>query len=173
ALAHSWESRADEIVRTAERRVDRTAAARLLAPLVGEADNVADALEEVAFLLTVVPDTARRQAIATLEPLCAIVNESVREYVRALEHARACARVRAAADVDEALVSVDRIAELEHAGDRAERTARATLLSVSGDFRELQATTDIARAFEQASDAVARCARILRAYVLNPDGGTV
>lgn len=170
-LAKTWEARADEMVRNAARRLDRTDAARVLKRLLEEADNVTDALEDTAFLLTLLPDHARPDAVATLHPLADIVTEAVKEYIRCLEYARDCSRLHTHTDVDEALVAIDRIAELEHACDAAERTARTVLFAICADFRELQVLSDIARGFEQAADALARCARMLRDYILNPDGG--
>jgi len=170
ALAKTWEASADEIVRDAVRRADAVAGASTLVGLLVDADEIADALEESAFLLTLLPATPESAGLAALERLAIIVDEAVREYVRCLEHARACARGRTRGDVDEALISAERIAVLEHACDRAERDARALLYTSGGNVREQQLFADIARTLEEATDAIVPCARAIRDYVLHPQG---
>ena len=172
ALAKSWEAKADDIVRDAVRRADALPGTSALVQLLVEADEIADALEESAFLLTLLPDTPEPAGLDALERVAGVVDEAVREYVRCLGHACACARGRSRADVDEALVSVDRIGDLEHACDRAEREARAQLFASGGDVREQQLFAEIARTLEEAVDAIVPCARAIRDYVLHPREST-
>ncbi len=170
-LAKSWETRADEMVRQVSRSLDRADGVQALRRLLGQADDVADALEESAFLLTLVPNAVADDAVAALRPLSDFAGEGTKEYVRCLEYARDIARLPTRADVQEVLVCVDRLAELEHASDAAERAARGTLVSRCTDFRGLQILLDAARGFEQATDALARCGLTIRDYVLSSGPG--
>jgi uncharacterized protein Yka (UPF0111/DUF47 family) len=167
ALAKTWETRADELVTRACRLRDQGAGATILTRLLASADDVADALEETAFLLTLIPSDTESKAIASLRPLAELVCRSAREYVRCLECARELPREPARADVEDVLVAVDHLLELEHESDGEERAVKARLLEGSKDFRELYVLSAIARAFEQSADALARCSLIVRDYVLN------
>ena len=86
-LAKNCEERADEIVRRSSRLLDQTDDGHLLRRLLSQADDVADALEGTAFMLTVVPPNDQK-SIAMLEELAELVNRGAREYVRCLEDAR-------------------------------------------------------------------------------------
>lgn len=166
-LAKAWETRADEIVRQSSRSIDQPDGDHVLGPLLSQADNVADALEEAAFLLTLVPGNHREDRLAPLRGLADLVGDGTKEYVRCLEAARDVARYRAQSDVRDVLLCVERIAHLEHASDAAERAAKATLVGICTDWRELQILFETTRALEQAADALARCARPIRDYVLS------
>ena len=129
-------------------------------------DDAADGLEEAAFLLTLVPEGTNDDGRRPLATLAELVLNGARDYVRCLEHARSLPRGRAGADIDEFLVAVDRVLDFERAADDAERQARATLLSICADFRELHVLSAAARAFEQVADALAHGALTVRDYVL-------
>jgi uncharacterized protein Yka (UPF0111/DUF47 family) len=166
AVAKTWETRADELVIRACRLRDQSDGTNVLARLLVAADDVADALEEAAFLVTLIPDTADARGLAALTGLADLVARSTKEYVRCLECARELPREPARSDVQEALVAIDRLVELGHELDTAERVARACLIEAADDFRELYVLSAIARGFEEASDALARCSHMVRDYVL-------
>jgi hypothetical protein len=65
ARAKAWETRADDLVKRSRLLFEQGAPDAPLPRLLVEADNVADALEDAAFLLTLVPPhlTHRRQAM--------------------------------------------------------------------------------------------------------------
>lgn len=166
-LARGWEARADELVRHSSRMLGRPDGGEPLTRLLAQADDVADALEETAFLLTLVPETATHDHAAALRALADLVGDGTKEYVRCLDYAKDASWSHGPSDVDDVLVCIDRIAELEHASDAAERAAKAKLVSICTDFRELQILFDAARGFEQAADALARCALTIRDHVLS------
>ena len=166
-VAKAWETRADELVIRACRLCDQSAGTHILARLLMTADDVADALEETAFLLTLIPDQANASGLAALSELADLVTRSTKEYVRCLECARELPREAARSDVQEVLVAIDRLVELEHEVDTAERAVKARLIEASHDFRELYVLSAVARGFEEASDALARCSYRVRDYVLS------
>jgi hypothetical protein len=108
AIAKRWETRADELVIRACRLRDQSPGTSILTSLLLAADDVADALEEAAFLVTLIPPAADRKGIAALCDLAELVARSAKEYVRCLEGARALPREPARSDVQDALVAVDR-----------------------------------------------------------------
>jgi uncharacterized protein Yka (UPF0111/DUF47 family) len=171
AFAKEWETRADDMVRNASRAVDPTERAHVLRRLLTEADEAIDALEEAAFFITLVPDDTPAGAAAPVAGLAELVADSVKEYVRAVAYAVEFCRFRARGDLDHVLLAADHVAELEHACDAAERSARATLVVACDDHRQLHVLAEIVRAFEQAADAVARAGGIVRDYVLAPPAG--
>ena len=69
-------------MRRSSRLLDQTGDGHRLRRLLSEADDVADLLEETAFMLTVVPVNIDKKSIAMLEELAELVNRSAREYVR-------------------------------------------------------------------------------------------
>jgi hypothetical protein len=166
-VAKAWETRADELVIRACRVRDQSPGTNLLARLIVTADEVADALEEIAFLLTLIPDHADGRGLGALGELADLVTRSTKEYVRCLEGARNLPREAARSDVQDVLVAIDRLVQLEHEVDAAERAAKARVIETSHDFRELYVLSAVAHAFEEASDALARCSHRIRDYVLS------
>lgn len=166
ALAERWEARADDLVRASTHMLDRVDGGDILRPLLAQADDVADALEEAAFLLTLVPEHPVADAAAAVRPLVDLLYEDSRSYVRCLEYAAAIPHGKPRKDVEAVLVWADRIIELERACDRAERAAKQAIVGASTDGRELYVLFEIVRTLEQAADAFACCARTIRRYAL-------
>jgi hypothetical protein len=169
-LAKTWEDRADVLVQHGS-LVDQPHGADMLAPLLARADKMADALEEAAFLLTLLPDSDGHTRIAALRGLADLVGDGTKEYVRCVEYARAVCRTQTRADIQNVLLCADRIAAVEHAANAAERAAKTTLVGACTDFRELQVLFDVARRLEEAADALAGCALTIRDYVLASKAG--
>jgi hypothetical protein len=68
--------------------------------------------------------------------------------------------------VEDLLVAVDAVIAFEHQSDERERTVKAHLLGVTHDFRELHVLSEVAGCLGDAADGLARCALIVRDYVL-------
>lgn len=169
-LAKTWEARADDIVRRWTRISERIGSGRPFSSLFTAADAVADALEEAAFLLTLVPADRARATSAAFDGLPDLVGQSAKEYVRCLDYAAQVGRGRARADVDAFLRAVDRIAAIEHQCDAAERAAEARLVKEASTFRELHVLSRLVQAFESAADALARCAVLVKDHILSAGG---
>jgi hypothetical protein len=69
-------------------------------------------------------------------------------------------------DLEDFIVAVDRVANLEHDADSADRAARALLIGEAPDFRSLYVVDSVSRAAEEATDALLRSALGLRDHVL-------
>jgi uncharacterized protein Yka (UPF0111/DUF47 family) len=168
ARAKAWESRADQIVRRARTVLKHGAGDNALMRLLTEADDVADGLEEAAFLSTLLADgRASDKGLQSLRELADPMVQGTQAYVRCVECARDAHHLGTPEDVDQFLVAVDTVIGFEHESDERERRARATLVEVAHDFRELYVLLAIAECFEDAADTLARCALMLRDYVLD------
>ncbi len=165
--AASLEHRADEILtgqRQAGRRVEGSDG---VTGLTAMADDAIDALEEAVFLLSLLPPAAVGVVRPILEPVAASAVMSAREHFKAVEIARRIFDGFAPEDLEDFLVAVDRVATLEHQADRADRVARAAVVTEVPDFRSLYLADGVSRGAEDATDALLRSTLGLRDHVLN------
>jgi uncharacterized protein Yka (UPF0111/DUF47 family) len=166
--AKRWETKADDIVnrvRHAERHLPDSKA---VAPLLAEADDVADGLEEVIFLMTLLREhSPGPQAVETLEDLAKLAALSAEEYVKCVDLARAIRRSGTRDDVQQFLIAVDRVITLEHESDETERRAKGQMLKATDSFRALHLLSQIARGLEESVDALARCTLSLKDSVMS------
>jgi uncharacterized protein Yka (UPF0111/DUF47 family) len=165
--AKRWETKADDIVNRARSAQRETPDGELVGRLLPCADNVADALEEATFLLGLL--TAHRPGAGAIDALARLAGSAVdaaEEYVKCIEIARDVRRNGTREDVQQFLVSVDRVIILEHESDEAERGATAAVLTDASDFRTLHLYSEIARAIEASVDALGRCALMLKDAVM-------
>jgi hypothetical protein len=164
-LAKRWSTHADQLVVQASRRVTR-ASEREARQLLVEADGAADALEEAAFMLTLLPDAVDPETLALLVGLADLVADTVGQYVRCLEQGRDLSSTSDYSDVDDFLVGVDRLIDLHRQASAKKRTLTERLLRGPGDFHDLHVVGDVARGFERTSIALARCGAMVRDHVL-------
>jgi hypothetical protein len=165
ALAKGVETRADELVRRSQGVRDRSGGT-VLGSLLTEADQAVDALEQAAFLLTLVPRAAMADGVGALAPLADLVSLATREYVRSLECARDLPREPVRSDLESLLVAVDRLQQIEHDADGVQRSAEAQLVRTCAGFRELHVLSRIVDALEEAADALGRCGLLVRDYAM-------
>jgi uncharacterized protein Yka (UPF0111/DUF47 family) len=166
--AKRWETQADEIVNRARHAQRHVPDAEAIAHLLPAADDVADSLEEAVFLTTLLHEQEPRpEAVDTLEHLARLTVLSAQEYVKCVEVARDVRRSGTRTDVQDFLVSVDRVITLEHESDEAERRAEAAMLTTADDFRELHLLSQIAGGLEGSVDVLARCALMLKDSVMS------
>ena len=167
ARAKTWETRADELVRRSRTVLEQASPGSALFRLLTEADDVADGLEEAAFLLTLAPQThTNRAGLEALRDLADLGTRGAQEYVKTLECAEEARRSGNRDDVEQFLVAVDAVIAFEHTSDDRERAVRAVLIETCSDFRELHVLSGIVGCLGDAADALTRCALILRDFVL-------
>ena len=165
------EAQADEIVRRSSRLLDQTGDGHDLRRLLSEADDAADVLEDVAFLLTLMSAKCDPKGVALLEGLADLVRRGAREYLRCLEDARDLAHPPGRQATERFLVTVDQLAGFREQAGVAERALRAALVRGNIDCRELYVSSAMSRGLEQAAHTLARCGVIVRDYVLNTTSG--
>lgn len=161
------EHRADQLLIRARSQVRRAVGAEVYLRILEEADDAADALEEAAFLLTLLGPGVQL-GDDYLPQLGQLIVDASREYVKGVEAASHLHRRSAREDVQDFLEAVDRIVTTEHEVDGVERrTIEALFAAGSVDFRQAHLAWQLAHNFEVASDAVARAALRLRDHVLD------
>ena len=164
--ARSWEHRADALLSDQRQGARRVEAGDTVATLTATADDAIDALEEAVFLLTLLPSDALELVREILEPLATVTVMVAREHLRVVEIARLVVNGASQDDLEDFLVAVDRVTVLEHDADRADRSARAALVTDAPEFRSLHVADSVRRNAEDATDALLRCALGLRDHVL-------
>jgi uncharacterized protein Yka (UPF0111/DUF47 family) len=165
--AKAWETRADELVKRSRLLFDQAAPDAALAHVLVEGDDVADALEEAAFLLTVVPSgTSPTQAVDELQRFADLIARGAQDYVRCVTCGQDVHRSGGRTELEEFLVAIDAVIAFEHASDDRERAVKALLVETCRDLRSLFVVSEIVGCFESAADALTRCAITLREYVL-------
>ena len=162
-----WERRADALVERVRGLARHSPGAAVYVRLVTEADDVADNLEEAAFLLTLgLPQSGAGAFEGRLQALAALLVTGSREWVKCLESAVHVRRGGAREDLQDFLEAVERVVTIEHQTDDAQREVTAALFVEAVDWRQLNLVLLIAQSLEQAADSLARCALTLRDHVL-------
>ncbi len=166
--AKRWETKADEIVIDVRQARRGMPGSETITRLLVEADDVADALEEAIFMMTLLPDSGSGlQAADTLEPLVTLTVRTAQEYIKCLEMARDLRRSGTRDDVQQFLIAADRVTMLEHESDEADRLAHAVMIRTADNFRTLHLLAQIARGLEESVDILARCALRLKDHVMS------
>ena len=165
-LALSWVSRADQIVRHAGRWLHDSENDHQLRALLAQAESAVSALEETAFLLTLVPHGTDAKMLSALGGLSHLVGGAVRQYVDCLEESRDLSTASVRSDVENFLLTVDRLVDHGRQAHAAKRALTEKLLRGSGDFHQLFVVASLAHEFERAATSLSRCGPIVRDYVL-------
>ena len=167
-LAKRWETRADELlnrVREVARRSGHGAHFRLLTE---QADDVVDSLEEAAYLLTLLPDEPlSAEHSQPLQTLASLLVEGARGYIRCIETARQLEDSNMREDRQDFLEAVDDIIIIEHQTDAEERRFLTLLIQQGTGSRQMHLLSRLTQSFEEAADALARCAMTMKDYVLD------
>jgi hypothetical protein len=152
--AAAWERRADALVDRVRGLARRSPGAQVYPRLLAEADDVADNLEEAAFLLTLgSTGTGAGSYEGRLQALAALLVTGSREWVKCLESATHVRRGGAREDLQDFLEAVDRVVTVG-------------LFATALDWRQLNLVLLVAQSLEQAADSLARSALTLRDHVL-------
>jgi len=135
--------------------------------LIKTADDAADQLEEVCFLLGLFDGTPEPHTWEHLQQLSSILAETTQEWVKALGHAQHVQRHGSSGDSDDFLTAIARVSELEHDADEVERAVTVSAMKKADDFRQLQLLQDIRQGLGNASDSLKRASLILRDHVVD------
>lgn len=154
--AKDWERRADQLVMDARSRAEARPRWEAFAEVVETADDVADALEEAAFLLSLIAADHhqgwRGEVQQTMQLLADAVLGAVQDHVRALEVARTLNEASSAEDHEEFVAALWRVLNAERQCDVLLRDVRRALAEHVSDAATLNLSTDFAQALEAASD---------------------
>jgi uncharacterized protein Yka (UPF0111/DUF47 family) len=134
--------------------------------VVDSVEEANDALEEAAFLLSLMPEEGREgHSLQPLADLGENAVESIAQMIRAVEAAYNLPE-GLQADVTDTLRAIDAVLEEEKKADAALRKAMAAFIVAGPDARMLVLRIGIGRALETATDHLAHAALALRDRVL-------
>jgi hypothetical protein len=166
-LARRWSTHADQLVVEACQRLNWVSE-REVRQLLTEADRAADALEEAADMLTLLPDSVHSETLARLVGLADVVLDAVLQYIHCLEDFRDLSSSFTDSNLERVLIDIERLVDLHHQAIEKRQALAERLLHARGpgDFHDLHVVGDVARGFERTSTAIARCGAMVRDHVL-------
>ncbi|HVJ44099.1 MAG TPA: hypothetical protein VM639_21530 [Dongiaceae bacterium] len=160
------EEKADRLTVQAREIAARVRETGKLRPVIDEVENAADAFDECAFLLSLLPEPNAMQALAPLADLADIAVDSVGQMVRAIE-AASLLPLGQRSDAVDSLQAIDAVVNAEKRADQAARATFAALMSVpAADARALTIGIEMTRQIETATDYLSHGALTLRDRVL-------
>jgi uncharacterized protein Yka (UPF0111/DUF47 family) len=171
ARAKAWERRADHLVMQARQEAERRPRLAPVVRLLSLSDDVADALEEAAFLMGLVSDHHQQgwnaEVRQALSRLAQTVLQAVQEHVKALAIARTLDHASETNDTDAFLAATWNVVRAEKQCDELLRHARREILRSVHDAPALMLANDLALSLELASDRLLAAGYALRALVLD------
>lgn len=180
ARAKAWERRADHIVMQARDEATRLPRWQPVARLLTISDDVADALEEAAFMLSLIADHHQKGWTAevrqALSKLAQTVLQATQDHIRALAIARHLGEQGepgtsgATDDSDAFLAATWAVLRAERQCDDLLRQARRAILHTVQDAPSLMLANDLAMTLELASDRLLSASYALREVVFNKAG---
>ena len=172
--AKEWEHQADEMVTQARQQALRQPRWRPFVQLITRADDVADALEEAAFLIGLMADGHSKgwnsEVRNVVVALAATVLQATQNQVKALAIARALGANSDAADHEAFLAATWEVLEAERRCDGLLRDARRVILNTVHDGASLMLANDLVAALELASDYLLGAAYMLRDIAFDKAG---
>ncbi len=165
--AKNWEHRADHLLATARQRAERQPHWRAVVDLLVQADNVADALEESAFIYTltlVEPINGLPPSVMeVLGKLADTTLVAIQDLVKAIEIARLLDAGIDTTDSDAFLQILWRMLRAERLCDDLLRTARQHIVqTLHAQPAAMLLATELATTIEGASDALVATGYALR-----------
>jgi uncharacterized protein Yka (UPF0111/DUF47 family) len=174
ARAKAWERKADHLVMQARDKAERQPRWRPVARLVEQLDDVADALEEAAFLISLIADRHLKgwddHVRKVLTRLASTVLQATQDQVKALAIARTLGGDSDAVDNDAFLRATWRVLQAERQCDALLRDARRVILGAIQDAPSLMLANDLAGTLELASDLLLAAAYALRDLAFDKAG---
>ena len=168
--AREFEHSADQLVIASREAVERRPEYTPLFRLLETADDAADDLEEVAFLMELlVSFEPGGEVLQELGEFADLLLEASEEWIKALSRAARVdrhGRMSAQDDVRDFLTAIDALIALEHRADEAERALTYAAVKGAKDFRQLHIYSNIANSLEEASDALKWAGLAARDYLL-------
>ncbi|MBT9502594.1 MAG: phosphate transport regulator [Burkholderiaceae bacterium] len=174
ARAKTWERKADHLVMQAREKAGRQPRWQPVARLVEQSDDVAGALEEAAFLISLIADHHLKgwndDVRKVLTRLAGTVLQATQDQVKALASARTLGSNSEPADNDAFLGATWRVLQAERQCDALLRDARRVIFGVMQDAPSLMLANDLAATLELASDRLLVAAYGLRDLAFDKAG---
>lgn len=169
--AKEWEHQADQLVMRARARAEQHPRWEPLARVVERSDDVADALEEAAFLLSLIADGHHDgwngEVRKVMQLLADAVLVATQDHVKALAIVRTLGEGGDGQDQEAFVAALWRVLGAERQCDALLRDARRALATHVTDAATLNLGTDFAAALEIASDHLLATGYGLRRLAFN------
>ena len=166
ARAQRIEKKADGIAVEARGTILRSQASSTIARLVDTAEAAIDELEQAAFFASLVEPSKLAPAVQNpLAGLCDAAVAGTEAAARGLEAAAATAEGDSIDSAD-ALAATDRLTDLEHVADSAERAVTTAVLKDGGEMGAALSALELARALERATDRISALGHLLHQHVM-------
>ena len=169
-----WERQADHLVMQAREKAERQPRWRPVARLVEQSDDVADALEEAAFLISLTAEQHvngwNDHVRKLLARLASTVLQAAQDQVKALAIARTLSANSEATDNDAFLRATWRVLQAERQCDSLLREARRVIIGAVHDAPSLMLANDLAAVLELTSDRQLAAAYALRDLAFDKTG---
>lgn len=174
ARAKEWERKADHLVMQAREKAERQPRWRPIARLAEQFDDVADGLEEAAFLLSLIADDHFKgwnaEVREVLARLAATVFQATQDHVKAVAIARTLGSDSETIDNDAFLAATWQVLQAERRCDAMLREARKRILGAVHDAPSLMLANDLAASLEASSDRLLMAAYALRDVAFDRTG---
>lgn len=172
--AKAWERQADHLVMKARTLAEHQPRWIVFAHLIETADDIADALEEAVFLLSLIgdhqPQGWNAELHQVLSRLADAVCNATQDYIKALAVARNLDSATGAADGDAFLASLWSVLRAERHCDELLRSARRIIIGTLKDAPSLLLVSDLAASLELASDHLLAAGYALRGVTFDRAG---
>ena len=172
--AKVWERKADHLVMRARDYAQRQRRWQPFARLLELSDDIADALEEAAFLMSLIAEDHRQGWNAEVHQILSKLAQSVlsatQEHIKALAIARRLGAGSDGADSDAFLAASWNVLRSERECDELLRAARRTILASIRDAASLMLANDLAMTLELASDRLLVAGYALRDVAFDQAG---
>ncbi|MFY7867830.1 phosphate transport regulator [Roseateles sp.] len=169
--AKNWERQADHLVMQGRERARRQPRWAPFAALLQTTDDAADALEESAFLLSLIADHHHqgwnRELRDCLSQLAQAVLHATQEQVKAVAVARGLNAASEAAEHDEFVAATWQVLRAERQCDELLRSAKRCMAAELSNAAALMLVNDLANQLELASDRLLNAAYALRELVFS------
>lgn len=175
--AKAWQRQTGPLLERARHRAERQARWRPVLTLLERQEEVADALDETLFLMSLPTEPARpawpMPVRRSLDALAQNVLAAQQDQVRAIEVARHLDARPSRIDGEALLDRVWSILQAERTGDELLREARRQIVqTLHAHAPCLQLATELATTLEGATDRLLSAAFALRKMVFEPSGGS-
>jgi uncharacterized protein Yka (UPF0111/DUF47 family) len=174
ARAKGWERAADHLVMRAREQAQRQPRWQPFEHLLVLSDDIADALEEAAFLMSLIADNHQQGWDATvreaLSRLAQTVMMATQEHIKTLAIARCLGAASDTADGDAFLAASWNVLHAERQCDELLRAARRAILAVVHDAPALMLADNLAATLELASDRLLVAGYALRGVAFGAQG---
>jgi uncharacterized protein Yka (UPF0111/DUF47 family) len=172
--AKLWERQADHLVMRARDQARLQPRWRPFARLLELSDDVADALEEAAFLIGLIAEDHQQGWNAEIRQILSRLAQSVlaatQEHIKALAIARRLSAGSDATDSDAFLTASWNVLRSERECDELLRAARRAILAAVRDAATLMLTDNLANTLELASDRLLVAGYALRDVAFDQTG---